>query len=145
MFALSNMPLDPKALRSSLTNHAAGALVTFEGWVRDHHEGRAVTALEYEAYEQLAVKEGSRIISAAQKKFAIKQVICVHRTGALKLGDIAVWIGVSAAHRDAAFEACRFVIDEVKSRVPIWKKEFYADGDSGWVNCEGCAREDHHH
>jgi molybdopterin synthase catalytic subunit len=82
------------------------------------------------------VKEGERILAEARERFTAARVVCVHRVGVLQLGDIAVWVGVSAHHREAAFAACRYVIDEVKSRVPIWKKEFYSSGDSGWVNCE---------
>jgi molybdopterin synthase catalytic subunit len=95
--------------------------------------------LEYEAYETLAVKEGKRIVAEALARFGVRRVACVHRLGELAIGELAVWVAVSAAHRDEAFAACRYVIDEVKQRVPIWKKEHYPDGDSGWVNCERCA------
>ena len=78
-------------------------------------------------------------LDEAQARFGISAACCVHCLGTLEIGELAVWVGVSAAHRDEAFAACRFIIDEVKLRVPIWKKEHYADGDSGWVNCEGCA------
>jgi molybdopterin synthase catalytic subunit len=118
---------------------AAGGYVSFEGWVRDHNEGKAVTRLEYEAFEALAVKEGERILGEAAKRFPIKHALCIHRVGALALTDMAVWVGASSAHRGEAFDACRYIIDEVKHRVPIWKKEHYRDGDSGWVNCEACA------
>ena len=79
-------------------------------------------------------KEGEAILAEAMRAFAITDVRCVHRTGSLAIGELAVWVGVSAAHRDAAFAACRFVIDEVKQRVPIWKNEHYADGESGWLH-----------
>src|SRR6185312_217779 len=91
------------------------------------------------AFEPLAVKEGERIISAAVERFGITHAACVHRIGDLTIGEMAVWVGVSARHRDEAFRACRYIIDEVKHRVPIWKKEHYENGDSGWVNCERCA------
>lgn len=110
--------------------------MTFEGRVRNHNEGRRVEHLEYEGYEALAVKEGTQVVREALERFAIEHASCVHRLGPLGLGDVAVWVGVSARHRGDAFTACRYIIDEVKDRVPIWKKEFYADGDSGWVNCE---------
>ena len=118
---------------------AAGGYVCFEGWVRDHNEGRAVTRLEYEAFEALANVEGARIVQEAIARYGVRAAACVHRVGSLEIGDLAVWVGVSSPHRDEAFDACRYIIDEVKHRVPIWKKEHYVDGDSGWVNCEHCA------
>jgi len=135
-FSLSREPLDPAGLARGLADPGCGALVTFEGWVRNHSDGRSVARLDYEAYEALAVREGERIIAEALGRFAIRHARCVHRLGALDLGDLAVWVGVSAAHRGDAFTACSYIIDEVKNRVPIWKKEFYGSGDSGWVNCE---------
>jgi molybdopterin synthase catalytic subunit len=94
-----------------------------------------VKTLDYEAYAPLAQKEGRRIVKEARERFPITDARCVHRTGSLSLGDIAVWIAVSAGHRAAAFEACRFLIDEMKARLPIWKREHYADGSTEWVNC----------
>ena len=81
-------------------------------------------------------------LDEARRKFAIVDAICIHRVGTLEIGDIAVWVGVTAAHRGAAFDACRYIIDEVKARVPIWKKEHYTGGDSGWVNCEATPKHD---
>ncbi len=136
MFRLSAEILDPAALRRGLPDPGAGACVTFEGWVRNHHEGRPVTALEYEAYGGLAELEGARIMAEALTKFPIVAAGCIHRTGRLEIGGLAVWVGVTAAHRSAAFDACRFIIDETKARVPVWKKEHYADGGPAeWVNC----------
>jgi adenylyltransferase/sulfurtransferase len=143
-FSFSRTPLVPADYRESLGDTAAGGYAAFEGWVRDHNEGRRVRRLEYEAFEALAVKEGSRIVEDAIARFGVLKAACVHRIGDLGIGELAVWVGVSAAHRDEAFAACRFIIDEVKHHVPIWKKEHYEDGDSGWVNCERCA-EAHHH
>ncbi len=100
--------------------------------------------LEYEAYEALALKEGERIVAEALERFGVRRIACVHRVGELAIGELAVWVGVSAAHRDEAFAACRYVIDEVKQRLPIWKKEHYPEGDSGWVNCERCAQPSAH-
>jgi len=134
MFTLSNTPLDPAMLRAAMTDVRAGGFVMFEGWVRDRNDGRVVQRLDYEAFAPLAEKEGARILEETRRNFPVFDIRCVHRIGRLELGDLAVWVGVSAQHRGAAFDACRFVIDEVKSRVPIWKQEFYADGDSGWVN-----------
>ena len=143
MFRLTDTPIDAAALRAGLENDAAGACVTFEGIVRDHNDGRAVLRLEYEAYPALANKEGEEIVRAALAQFPILGAVCEHRVGALAIGDMAVWVGVASAHRGAAFDACRFIIDEVKRRVPIWKREFYADGTVEWVGCAGCA--DPHH
>ncbi|MCC7257580.1 MAG: molybdenum cofactor biosynthesis protein MoaE [Gammaproteobacteria bacterium] len=135
-FSFSRSALDVPDLARALADPACGALVGFEGRVRDHNEGRHVERLEYEGYEELGLKEGARIIAEALERFDIAHARCVHRLGLLALGDIAVWVGVSAHHRGEAFAACRYIIDEVKDRVPIWKKEHYADGDSGWINCE---------
>lgn len=135
MFQLTDQPIDSAALRNMLADSRSGALATFEGWVRDHNEGRQVKALAYEAYGELATKEGARILQEAVAKFDVHAASCVHRTGSLKIGDSAVWVGVSSAHRGEAFAACQFIIDEIKKRVPIWKREEYADGQVEWVNC----------
>ena len=134
-FKLTDQPIDPSSLMAGLGDVRAGARVTFEGRVRDENKGRGVKALDYEAYAPLAEKEGQRIMTEAREKFPVIVALCVHRTGSLALGDIAVWIGVAAVHRAAAFEACRFVIDEMKARLPIWKREHYADGATEWINC----------
>ena len=133
-FALSAAPFDVAALRAGLRDAHAGAYASFEGWVRDHNDGRPVAGLHYEAYARLAETEGLRVIEEALAKFDIVDAACIHRTGDLEVGDLAVWVGVTAGHRDAAFAACRFIIDEVKSRVPIWKRERYRDGDAGWLH-----------
>jgi molybdopterin synthase catalytic subunit len=139
-FGLSAAPLDPTALQRALGDARAGACVTFEGRVRNHNDGRPVLALDYEAFAVLAEREGARIVAEARERFDVLALACVHRIGALQIGDLAIWVGVAAAHRDAAFGACRYVIDEAKARVPIWKKEHYADGTSEWVN--GASRGD---
>jgi adenylyltransferase/sulfurtransferase len=138
-FSFSQSALDTTALRLALEDPTAGGYASFEGWVRNHNEGHAVTRLEYEAFEALANKEGERIVKEAIEKFGVVKAACVHRVGSLAIGDLAVWVGVSSRHRAEAFAACRYIIDEVKHRVPIWKKEHYVTGDSGWVNCERCA------
>lgn len=138
-FRLSPSELDAGALRLELSDPSCGGLVFFEGRVRNHNEGRVVTALEYEAFAPLAIKEGERILRQAIERFGVVQALCVHRVGALDVGGLAVFIGIAARHREEAFSACRHVIDEVKLRVPIWKKEHYADGPSDWVNCTHCA------
>jgi molybdopterin synthase catalytic subunit len=142
-FSFSAAPFAPEVLRAALADPACGGYASFEGWVRNLSEGKQVLRLEYEAYEPLAIKEGERIVTEALEQFGVRRIACVHRTGDLAVGELAVWVGVAAAHRDEAFAACRYVIDEVKHRVPIWKKEHYSDGDSGWVNCERCAANVH--
>jgi molybdopterin synthase catalytic subunit len=141
-FELSGAPLDIATLRERLRLDTAGAFVSFEGWVRNHNDGRPVSGLQYQAYAPLAQAEGQRIVEQALARFQVSGVYCVHRTGELAIGDMAVWVGVTAAHRGAAFEACRHVIDEVKAHVPIWKREHYLDGSAGWLHPEdgvGCA------
>ena len=134
-FQLTDRPIDVGALTETLRDARAGACVTFEGRVRNENEGRRVEALEYEAYGPLAAKEGGRIVAEASARFRIVGAVCVHRTGRLGLGELAVWIAVVAGHRDEVFAACRFIIDETKARVPLWKKEHYADGATEWINC----------
>jgi molybdopterin synthase catalytic subunit len=138
------LAIDTVEARKELLDQASGGYVSFEGWVRDFNEGREVTRLEYEAFQELALKEGERILKEALERFPIRRALCIHRLGSLDLKDMAVWVGVSAVHRGEAFDACRYIIDEVKHRVPIWKKEHYRSGDSGWVNCEHCAAAPHH-
>lgn len=136
-FSFTREGIRPETLKPLLETQLCGAYASFEGWVRSHNQGRTdVRSLDYEAYEELGLKEGEHIIREAQERFEIHQAICVHRLGSLALGEMAVWVGVSAGHRDAAFVACRYIIDEVKQRVPIWKKEHYEEGDSGWVESE---------
>ena len=139
IFRFTHGPIEPADLRAELADPACGGYASFEGWVRNHNEGAPVSGLEYEAYEALGSREGEHILGEAVERFGVGRVACVHRLGQLGVGDLAVWVGVSAPHRDEAFRACRYVIDQVKHRLPIWKKEHYANGDSGWVNCERCA------
>jgi len=129
----------PDELRTTLTNRGAGAYVGFEGWIRDLNDGQEVLRLEYEVYEPVAITEGQKVINEAAEKFPILRARCVHRSGLLEIGECAVWVGVTSAHRDEAFAACRYIIDQVKHRLPIWKKEHYVEGHSGWVSCERCA------
>ena len=135
-FEFSAVPIDAAALARPLASPVAGGFAAFEGRVRNRNEGRTVTTLEYEAFAALAVAEGERIVAEAVSRHGATHARCVHRTGRLGVGEVAVWVGVSAPHRAEAFAACREIIDAVKHRLPIWKKERYADGDSGWVNCE---------
>ncbi|MDP7639823.1 MAG: molybdenum cofactor biosynthesis protein MoaE [Candidatus Hydrogenedentes bacterium] len=136
MFSIGATRIDVAALHADLEDPAAGACVTFEGWVRNENEGSQVQSLEYEGYEAVAVKEGEKILAEAVEQFQLSRAICVHRIGHLQIGDMAVWVGVSSGHRGEAFKACTYIIDEIKTRLPVWKKEHYIDGDSGWINCE---------
>ena len=142
---ITSEAIDPDRLRDDLIDPAAGAYTSFEGWIRNVNEGQHVLRLEYEAYEPLAISEGQAVIAEAIEKFSVLHAHCVHRVGLLEIGECAVWVGVSSGHRDEAFKACRYIIDEVKVRLPIWKKEHYVDGNSGWVNCERCATHAHSH
>jgi molybdopterin synthase catalytic subunit len=144
-FSFSSGALCPDQYREALTDPASGGYASFEGWVRDNNEGKRVLRLEYEAFEELGLKEGERIVEEAIRRYGVQKAACVHRVGDLAIGELAVWVGVSSGHRGEAFAACRYIIDEVKHRVPIWKKEHYQDGDSGWVNCERCAEAAHEH
>lgn len=141
MFHLTEKPIDRTQLIRRCQNISSGGFVSFEGWVRNHNHELAVSHLVYEAYPRLAEKEGHRIFNSALDKFDITHAYGVHRTGKLDIEDIAVWIGVSAVHRAAAFEACQYLIDQIKASVPIWKKEFYVDGQDSWVNCPNCERD----
>jgi len=134
-FSLHLPPLDIPLLRAAFhRDPRAGAFAAFEGWVREHNAGRAVRGLRYEAYQALAEREGNAIIREALAQFDILDARCVHRIGELTIGDLAVWVGVSAAHRGPAFAACRYIIDEVKARVPIWKHEHYLDAPPQWLH-----------
>jgi molybdopterin synthase catalytic subunit len=140
MFRLDAQRLDPDALRRQFDDPRAGAFASFEGRVRGRNDDRLVSVLEYEAYRELAEKEGERILNEARQKFAVLSAGCVHRIGRLQVGQLAVWVGVTAEHRDAAFDACRYIIDELKTRVPIWKKEHYAAGAAEWINVKPHAK-----
>ena len=133
-FSLADTPVDTATLRANLLDDRVGAYAGFEGWVRNHNAGRAVAGLRYEAYVALAESEGERIVDEACSRYDILDAHCVHRIGELAIGELAVWVGVTAVHRDAAFAACRFIIDQVKARVPIWKHEGYVEGEAGWLH-----------
>jgi len=138
-FSISDIPFDTAPLRAALMDARAGAFAAFEGIVRNHNTGRAVRGLRYQTYQALAETEGETIVREALARFDICNARCAHRVGELGIGELAVWVGVSAGHRDAAFAACRYIIDEVKARVPIWKHEHYADGATDWLHPEAGA------
>ncbi len=144
-FKITDASIDPALLREQLLSPACGGYCSFEGWVRDHHDGKSVSSLEYSSYPELANKEGNRIIAAAIERFDIQDIRCYHRVGHLAIGEMAVYVGVSSAHRDAAFQACGYVIEEIKHSVPIWKKEYYTDSSTAWPKCKGCENQDKDH
>ena len=144
-FSISDKAIDVLAAKQAVADNSCGALVVFEGWIRDHNEGQAVDRLEYEVYRPVAVKEGGKIIKEAVERFGVSHAVCVHREGLLELGETAVIVCVSSPHRSEAFDACRYIIDQTKTRLPIWKKEHYQSGISEWVNCENCAVAGHSH
>lgn len=135
MFDLKEDLIDIEQETQALESQLAGACVTFDGRVRNHNKGKDVLSLEYEAYAGLAIKEGVLICQEALQQFPVLEIKSIHRTGHLSIGETAVWIGVLSEHRKEAFEACCYVIDEMKKRVPIWKKEHYVNGDVQWVTC----------
>ena len=118
-------------------NSGIGARSIFEGTVRNFNDGHDVIKLEYECYESLAIKEGNRILDEATEMFGLIDAFCIHRVGTLEIGETAVIIVATSGHRNEAFKGCRYIIDEVKYRVPIWKKEHYQDGATGWLKGAG--------
>jgi len=137
---LSDEPLDLGRLVAAVVAPERGAVASFLGLVRDHDRGRAVRRLEYSAYGAMAELECGRILGEARERWDA-EVALEHRIGTLEVGDAAVAIAAAAGHRDAAFAACRYVIEQVKRRVPIWKREHYADGTVGWVEPQTGRRE----
>lgn len=136
-FELVENKIERQALVEKFSDPACGAFISFEGWVRNHHDKRPVSHLFYDSYPELAITEGLAVVKQAIEDYEINSAICIHRVGSMQIGDMAVWVGVNAAHRDAAFQACRFVIDDIKIHVPIWKKEFYLDSDDAkWLESE---------
>ena len=143
-FTISTVDLDLDSLRSEVLDPAAGGFTAFEGWVRNHHEGKDVTGLSYQSYIPLAEKEGTRIIAEAMEKFDIHRATAQHRVGDLGIGGLAIYAAVSASHREPAFAACEYIVDEIKARVPIWKKEHYPSAPSEWVACHHCGEHAKH-
>jgi molybdopterin synthase catalytic subunit len=133
VFAIVRAPIDPALLDAAMRDDAFGAVVTFLGVVRERaDDGRLVHGLEYEAYDAMALEEFETIAGEARQRFPDVRLAIVHRAGRLNVGEIAVAVVVGSPHRGAAFDACEYAIDEVKSRAPIWKKELYADGEERW-------------
>lgn len=133
LFSLTDQAIDIASLAERLHDPAAGAEVTFDGRVRNHNDGQAVGFLEYQAYPALAEKTGTRILEEEAVKHGVLRAVAVHRTGRLEIGECAVWVGVASAHRGAAFDAARAIMERLKYELPVWKKETYADGRVEWV------------
>ena len=134
MFVLQSDPLDPQLLRDAVRDPAHGALLVFEGVTRNHFEGRPVTHLEYEAYQDMAILEMERIATEAKEKWPTVKIAIAHRTGPVGLGETSLIIAVGAPHRPEGYEANRFVLEAIKQRLPVWKKEIYNDGQEWKAN-----------
>lgn len=130
---LTRAPIDLPGLLARVAAPERGGVATFLGMVRNHQDGRPVLRLEYSAYEPMAEAESARIVAEAESRWPVR-IALSHRLGDLGIGDAAVAVVAASAHRAPAFEACRYVIEELKRRVPVWKKEFYADGSVVWVD-----------
>ncbi len=132
--AILAQPLDPAAVLAEVQSATNGAAVLFVGTVRDLHDGRAVTGMDYAAYAGMAARELEAIVHEVGDRCGVTDLVAEHRTGTLGLGEASVVIAAAHPHRDAAFAACRAVIEAIKQRVPIWKREHYADGTRAWVD-----------
>lgn len=137
--ALVDHPLDPTALLAEVADTASGASTLFVGTVRRNNQGREVTGIEYSAYAPMAEKELAAIAAEAAERFGTTQVVVEHRLGTLRLGEASIVIAVSHARRVAAMDAQRYLIEEIKRRVPVWKREHYVDGERVWVDNQGGA------
>ncbi len=134
MFILQEKLIDASQAKNTLSNSLNGALVTFEGTVRnDKHEDNEVASLLYIADHPQCIEEGERIVKEAIDMFPINGAFCIQRIGEVKVEQTAIWIGVCASHRDEAFKGCRYIIEETKKRLLIWKKEIYTNGTYRWV------------
>ena len=134
MFKVTTEPLSMQQLNDLVKRPTDGAVVTFDGIVRNNFDGRPVEYLEYETYAMMAEKKLAEIGAEVQQKFAIGEIAIVHRIGRLEIGESSIVVAVAAPHRHAAFEACAYAMERVKTEVPVWKKEFFADGTDHWVN-----------
>ena len=132
VFLLTRDPIDIQSVTDRIQRPEDGAVVVFEGVVRNNANGKDVRFLEYDAYESMALRKIEEIGAQAKEKFDIRDIAIVHRLGHMEIGECSIVIVVASAHRGPAFDACRFTIDTIKQIVPIWKKEFYEDGEV-WI------------
>ena len=140
LIAVTEVPLDSSAIRQAILDPAAGALVLFEGCARDSHDGRPVELLAYEAFVPMAVAELHRIREEAMAAYGLTRCVIHHRLGEVPLLEAAVVVACASPHRQEAFQAAAWIMDRIKERVPIWKRERYGDGQEAWV--EGAARKE---
>lgn len=134
VFTITSQPIQTAELVAQAESPSSGALVVFEGRVRNHHQGQEVIALEYSSHPKLAQPEGQKLIEETLEKFPeTEKIVASHRTGKLGIGEIAVSIAVSSPHRPAAFAACDYLALQLKNRLPVWKHEFFADGSTDWT------------
>ena len=138
---ISRDVIDPQAIIALVASESCGATSLFLGTVRDQNDGRAVKGIDYSAYELMAEKETRRIVDEAASSFGVDRISVVHRIGKLGLGDVSVAIAVAHTRREPALDATRYIIEELKKRVPIWKREHYTDGSRDWVGSSGQAAE----
>lgn len=134
MFQVTHEPISVQQVNDLVKRPTDGAVVTFDGIVRNNFDGRPVQYLEYEAYAGMAEKKLAAIAEEVRQKFAVGEIAMLHRIGRLEIGESSIVIAVAAPHRQAAFEACAYAMDRVKVEVPVWKQEFFADGVDHWVN-----------
>jgi len=139
MFQITPEPIETEKIRREFGDHSCGAVVVFDGLVRNHHMGKEVSALAYEHHPIMAHPEGEKVLKEVYEKFPITHALAVHRVGDIPIGEAAVITMAASSHRADAFEACQYLIDEIKTRVPIWKYETYTNGSSLYIEqCAGC-------
>jgi molybdopterin synthase catalytic subunit len=139
--AIVRHPIDLRSLLDEVRDYGNGAALLFLGTVRDVNDGRPVSGMEYTAYEEMAERELARIVGEAVSRCATEDIVVEHRIGVLGLGEVSVAIAVGHSHRAPAYDASRYIIEEIKKRLPVWKREAYEDGSREWVRVEGAARE----
>ncbi len=137
MIEIVTQPIDTAAVLASVQSEACGAAVLFVGTTRKMTGGRETTKLNYECYEDMAVRKMEELTDQAKSKWPVERISVVHRVGTVALGETSIAIAVSSPHRQASFTAAEWLIDEIKKQVPIWKQEFWADGATEWVHPDG--------
>lgn len=141
MFDIQAAPIRLESVYSFLASPRAGAVLVFTGTARDHNDGRSVHHLEYESYAEMALKSFALIAAEMRERWRLEKIAMIHRVGKIEIAEIAVVVGVSAAHRQEAFDACRYGIDALKADAPIWKKELFDGGGEWLANPEGLFKE----
>lgn len=144
MIEITDRPIQIEGLKIKLADESCGAVVAFEGLVRNHHAGKKVTGLSYECYKPMALRVLEGIRREAMERWDLRDLFISHRTGKIPIGEAAVWVGTASSHRKESFEACAWAMDEIKRSAPIWKHETYEDGTSLWVE-DHCVTAHRHH